>query len=77
LIAEVGAVRSTVITFINPAIAVMLGMLVLSEPFTVGVAVGFPLVLLGSWLSTRKPAESERAAREPVPLVEGEIAGSR
>src|SRR5436305_1467392 len=54
LIAEIGAVRSTIITFINPAVAVVLGMVVLSEPFTVGVAVGFPLVLAGSWLSTRK-----------------------
>lgn len=54
LIAEVGPVRSTVITFINPAVAVVLGMLVLNERFTAGVAVGFPLVLLGSWLSTRK-----------------------
>jgi drug/metabolite transporter (DMT)-like permease len=81
LIAEVGPVRSTVITFINPAVAVLLGMVVLSERFTVGVAVGFPLVLAGSWLSTRKSTGAEQPSRarvaEPVPLVEGEVAGSR
>jgi drug/metabolite transporter (DMT)-like permease len=77
LIAEVGPVRSTIITFINPAVAVVLGMVVLSEPFTVGVAVGFPLVLVGSWLSTRKPVERTAPVREPVPLIEGEVAGSR
>lgn len=82
LIAEIGPVRSTVITFINPAVAVLLGMVVLNERFTVGVAVGFPLVLAGSWLSTRKKEAKGKAnvpaqARERVPLVEGEVAGSR
>jgi drug/metabolite transporter (DMT)-like permease len=56
LIAEIGPVRATVITFVNPAVAVALGVGVLGESFTAGIAVGFPLVLLGSWLSTRKPA---------------------
>ena len=62
LIAEVGPSRATVITFINPAVAVLLGILLLDEPFTAGVAVGFPLVLLGCWLATRKPAVSEAVA---------------
>jgi len=76
LIAEAGPVRATVITFINPAVAVLLGMLVLGERFTAGVAVGFPLVLLGSWLSTRKSAPRE-TLRERIPAMEGEVAGSR
>ncbi len=61
LIKEVGPSRSTLITYINPAVAVILGILVLSEPLTLGLAIGFPLVLLGSWLATRRaPAlESE------------------
>jgi drug/metabolite transporter (DMT)-like permease len=59
LIAEVGASRATVITFVNPAVAVSLGILLLDEPFTIGVALGFPLVLLGCWLATR-------GAHEPV-----------
>lgn len=61
LIAEVGPSRTTLITYINPAVAVILGMLVLGEPLTWGLIIGFPLVLIGSWLATRKaPAlESE------------------
>lgn len=53
LIAEIGASRAQVITYINPAVAVVLGVLVLSEPVTLGIAIGFPLVLIGSWLGTR------------------------
>mgnify|MGYP006266513393 CR=1 FL=1 len=61
LILEVGPARTTLITYINPAVAVILGIMILGEPLTVGLAIGFPLVLLGSWLATRKgPAlESE------------------
>ncbi len=61
LIAEVGPSRTTLITYVNPAVAVVLGIVILDEPFTLGIAVGFPLVLLGSWLATRRaPAiESE------------------
>jgi drug/metabolite transporter (DMT)-like permease len=73
LIAEAGPVRATVITFINPAVAVLLGMAVLNERFTVGIAVGFPLVLAGSWLSTRKTGGAGSAERipepEPVPVA--------
>jgi drug/metabolite transporter (DMT)-like permease len=54
LVAEVGPVRATVITYINPAVAVTLGVLLLHEPFTVGIGVGFALVLLGSVLATRR-----------------------
>jgi drug/metabolite transporter (DMT)-like permease len=53
LIAEVGPARATVITYVNPAVAVLLGVVALHERFTAGIAVGFPLVLLGSYLSTR------------------------
>jgi drug/metabolite transporter (DMT)-like permease len=58
LIAEVGPARATVITYINPAVAIVLGALVLKEPLTIGMAVGFPLVILGAVLGTtrvRKP----------------------
>ena len=53
LIAEVGAPRAQVITYVNPAVAVVLGVVVLSEPITLGIVIGFPLVLAGSWLATR------------------------
>jgi drug/metabolite transporter (DMT)-like permease len=54
LIEEIGAVRSTVITYINPAVAALLGVLVLHETFTVGMGAGFALVVLGSTLATRR-----------------------
>jgi drug/metabolite transporter (DMT)-like permease len=53
LIREAGPQRALVITFVNPAVAVLLGVLLLSEPFTVGLAVGLPLILLGCVLATR------------------------
>ena len=61
LIAEVGPSRTTLITYVNPAVAVVLGIVILGEPFTLGIAIGFPLVLLGSYLATRHaaPVESE------------------
>lgn len=60
LIAEIGAARATIITFINPAVAIVAGWLFLREPITVGTIVGFPLVLLGSWLATRDtPGDAE------------------
>jgi len=54
LIAEIGPVRATVITYINPAVAALAGILVLHENFTVGMGVGFILVLAGSTLATRR-----------------------
>jgi drug/metabolite transporter (DMT)-like permease len=54
LIAEVGPARSTVITYVNPAVAILLGVAVLGESFTVGTAIGFPLVILGSVLATSR-----------------------
>jgi drug/metabolite transporter (DMT)-like permease len=56
LIAEVGPARSTVITYVNPAVAVLLGVTVLGEPFTTGIAIGFPLILAGSVLATARPS---------------------
>jgi len=63
LVAEVGPSRTTVITYINPAVAVILGVVVLSEPITLGLIIGFPLILLGSYLATRKAPTFES---EPI-----------
>jgi drug/metabolite transporter (DMT)-like permease len=52
LIAEVGPVRATVITYVNPAVAAVLGVSVLGEHVTWGMAVGFALVLIGCVLAT-------------------------
>jgi drug/metabolite transporter (DMT)-like permease len=67
LIGEVGPVRATVITYVNPAVAVAAGVAVLGEPFTLGTAVGFVLILAGSWLATGPAAgAATRAAGEPT-----------
>jgi len=65
LIAEVGAARATVITYVNPAVAIILGALVLSEPLTTGMMIGFPLVIIGSFLGTTRarPAAAPQPAR--------------
>jgi drug/metabolite transporter (DMT)-like permease len=65
LIAEVGPARATVITYVNPAVAIVLGALVLKEPLTIGMAVGFPLVILGSFLGTMKSRAVPAATAAP------------
>jgi drug/metabolite transporter (DMT)-like permease len=62
LVGEVGAMRSTVVTYVNPAVAVLLGTTILGEPFGVGTGIGFVLILGGSFLATR-PARVREEAR--------------
>jgi drug/metabolite transporter (DMT)-like permease len=66
LIAEVGPARAPVITYLNPVVALALGAALLDEAVTLGMIVGFPLVIAGSWLAT-----SRRSARAggPVPAT--------
>jgi len=54
LIAEVGPVRATVITYFNPAVALLLGVTLLREPLTIGAVIGLALILLGSFYATRR-----------------------
>jgi drug/metabolite transporter (DMT)-like permease len=54
LIAAIGPARASVITYVNPAVAVLLGVLLLNEKFTLGIAVGFPVILAGSVLAARR-----------------------
>jgi drug/metabolite transporter (DMT)-like permease len=54
LIREVGSARATVITYLSPAVALALGVAILNEPFTLGIALGFVLIVLGSVLATRR-----------------------
>jgi drug/metabolite transporter (DMT)-like permease len=62
LIAEAGPARMTLITYVNPAVAILLGALILKEPITIGLLIGFPLIIVGSilgtWRSTREPAST-------------------
>jgi len=58
LVKEVGATRAVVVTYVNTAIAVVLGVVGLNEPLTVGIMIGFPLVIVGSVFAT--------SSRQPV-----------
>jgi drug/metabolite transporter (DMT)-like permease len=58
LVKDVGATRATVVTYVNTAIAVVLGIVGLHEPLTAGILVGFPFVIIGCIFAT--------SSREPV-----------
>jgi EamA-like transporter family. len=66
LIHEVGPVRATVITYVNPVVAAALGVLILAETLTPPMLVGFALAIAGSTLAARRPEipEAEAAAVE-------------
>jgi drug/metabolite transporter (DMT)-like permease len=69
LIAEAGPARASVITYINPAIAVSLGVLVLGEHVTPIMLAAFATILAGSVLATR-PARGQAQTSEPEPETE-------
>jgi len=54
VLAELGPARSSLVTYVNTAVAVVLGVIILKEPVTVGIIVGLPLVLAGSYMASRK-----------------------
>ncbi len=54
LIREIGSARSTLVTYMNTVVAFLLGILFLAEPITIGMMIGFPLVLVGSYFASRK-----------------------
>ncbi len=72
LVGEIGPVRATTITYVNPAVAVAAGALILNEPLSVWTFVGFTLVVAGSYLVNRRP----KALREapPIAVLETETA---
>jgi drug/metabolite transporter (DMT)-like permease len=83
LIADVGATRASVITYVNPAVAVLLGVALLDEGLGPAAVAGMLLILAGSWLSTggRLPPglaaiatamPRSRRRRAPVRLAAGE-----
>ena len=55
LVADAGPARASVVTYLNPAVAVTLGVTLLGEPLTATVAAGFLLIIAGSWISTGGP----------------------
>lgn len=80
LINEVGPARATVITYINPAVAIALGIIVLNEAFTLTIALGFALILAGSVLATGRDRSREPDVEPPrkgrSTDVEGEQLGA-
>jgi drug/metabolite transporter (DMT)-like permease len=72
LIREVGAPRAMVFTYVNPAVAVAAGVLLLGEPLTALVIVAFVLILAGSVLATARQREKIPAAvvAQPCPAAD-------
>src|SRR5439155_14872552 len=64
LIAEVGPVRATVITYFNPAVALLLGVTLPHELLTIGTLIGLALILLGSFYATRRSSAPAAGAAD-------------
>jgi drug/metabolite transporter (DMT)-like permease len=64
LIHAAGASRAAVVAYINPGVATLLGVLVLHEPFGIGLVAGLSMILFGSWLATsgKRQADAPAAA---------------
>jgi len=54
----IGVARGSLVTYLNTACAVVLGVIILNEPLTTGIVLGLPLVLIGSYFASRKPANA-------------------
>lgn len=65
LVAEVGASRATVVAYVNPAVAVFLGVLVLGEPLSPGLLIGFVLIVAGSYFATANPSRPRGDTARP------------
>jgi drug/metabolite transporter (DMT)-like permease len=66
LVGHAGASRAAVITYINPAVAALLGVWLLHEHLGLGGILAFVLILLGSWLATRGGRRPHAGAAEPA-----------
>jgi drug/metabolite transporter (DMT)-like permease len=64
LIGLAGPARASVITYINPVIALGLGIVFLSESPGAGSLIGLVLILVGSWISTRASSQSTRSSTQ-------------
>ncbi|WP_460772327.1 DMT family transporter [Microbacterium sp. GXF7504] len=69
LIREVGPARAPLFTYVNPVVAVILGAIVLSEPITPGLLLGFPLVVVGCWLAATGGFRSRRVHGDLPPVA--------
>jgi drug/metabolite transporter (DMT)-like permease len=66
LIREVGRSRALVFTYVNPAVAVTAGVVVLGEPLTASILVSFGLILVGSVLATSQAASTPEVSEQPA-----------
>lgn len=70
LIREVGPVRAPLFTYVNPVVAIVLGTLLLGEPITPGLLIGFPLILIGCWFAATggrlRPRAAKPDAAQPI-----------
>lgn len=73
LIKEVGPGRAALITYVNVVVAFLLGVVFLGEPLTVGFLVGFPLIVVGSFLAARSRGEYIPKKKRVVTEATGEI----
>jgi drug/metabolite transporter (DMT)-like permease len=69
LIAHVGPARAPLFTYVNPVVAVLLGVVILGEQITTGLLIGFPLVILGCWLAATGGTVRTRPPSEELPPV--------
>lgn len=69
LIAEVGPVRAPLFTYVNPIVAILLGVLLLGEHLTTGLLLGLPLVIAGCWLAATGGRLRPRRPPELPPAV--------
>jgi drug/metabolite transporter (DMT)-like permease len=66
LVGEVGPVRATTVTYVNPAVALIAGAVVLGEPVTGWAVVGFALILAGCFLVAARGKLTLRARKRPA-----------
>lgn len=69
LIARVGPVRAPLFTYVNPVVAIVLGTLILGEPLSVGLLIGFPLMIAGCWLAATGGTVRARKATANLPPI--------
>ncbi len=75
LVAEIGPMRATAVTYVNPAVAVVVVAVLLGERITAWTVVGFGLVIGGSFLVTHRRVASAAAAQPPLePSAEEAVA---
>ena len=56
VLADIGSARTSLVAYVNTGVAVLLGVIVLHEKLTTGILIGLPLVMIGSYFASRKPA---------------------